>query len=278
MLTNIEIVSQLIFQDDFQKHFNLKKRSLTEFLDAINHKGGGRKIKLVYKDEEFSFKNIIDEIYILRSKNSTEDCITLNIDKVNKIVNINNISATEGIICFKQITPKKGTLLLELAIKFAKKLKNEKYYDVNKIFLTDNSSLYCTNNKYSIPLSNIRLIISGETFYSSHGFTPISEKDKMIFNNNKKILKNLLIKDVELEKYINNFIEEYKNIYSLESLSKIINFIKKNKKMYLGSFFDIISNKESFNENCQLVDYLINQIFDHFKIKSMYNMKYEMYI
>ena len=278
MLSDITIISQLIFQDDFQKYFNLKKRSLTYFLDAIIQKGGGRKIKLVYKDEEFSFKNIIDEIYILRSKKSTEDCITLNIDKENKVVNINNISAEGGIICFKQITPKKGTFLLELAIKFAKKLKKEKYYDVNRIFLTDNSSLYCINNKYTIPLSNIKLIISGETFYSSRGFLPISEKDKIIFINNKKILKDLLIKDVELEKYINNFNEEYKNIYSFESLSKIINFIKKNKKIHLGNFFSIISNKESFNENCQLVDYLINQIFDHFKIKSMYNMKYEMFI
>jgi len=278
MLTTISIISQLIFQDEFQKHFNLEKRSLTYFKDAINQDGGGHKIKLVYNNEEFSFRNIMDEIYILRSKNSSEDCITLNIDKKNKVVNINNISAVGGILCFKQITPKKGTLLLELAIKFAKKLKKEKYYDVNKIFLTDNSSLYCTNNKYSIPLSNIKLIISGETFYSSHGFLPISEKDRIMFNNNKKILKNLLIKDVDLEKYINNFIEEYKNVYSLKSLNSIINFIKNNRKMYLGSFFEIISNKESFNENCQLVDYLINQIFDDLKIKSMYNMKYEMYI
>lgn len=29
MLTTISIISQLIFQDEFQKHFNLKKRSLT---------------------------------------------------------------------------------------------------------------------------------------------------------------------------------------------------------------------------------------------------------
>ena len=151
MLSDITIISQLIFQDDFQKHFNLKKRSLKYFLNHIKQNGGGNKIKLVYKDEEFSFKNIIDEFYILRSKNSTvlnktlvssaskalggtEDCITINIDKEHKVVNINNISAEGGIICFKQITPKKGTLLLELAIKFAKKLKKEKYYDVNKIF------------------------------------------------------------------------------------------------------------------------------------------------
>ncbi len=175
-------------------------------------------------------------------------------------------------VCFKNITHKKGTHLLLLAIKFAKKIKKEKYPNINRLILTDNSKLHCADNKNKVVVfSDLRQIISGDTFYGKHGFTPINDIDKINYNKNKKILSKLLIKDFDFNKYIMKFLKDNKDI-NPKSMEAILKFINKNQNMKIGEFINILS--ENFDNNCNFIDFIINKIYKHNNLKSMFNIKY----
>lgn len=114
----IRFLSQYIYQEPFYYKNSFPPKSIKHYVNIIQS-GGTRKIKLLYNNEEFIFENIDDEQFILFS-NKEEDCIAIIVDSKNKTANINNINGDTIGLCFKQITDKKGTLLLKLAIKFAK--------------------------------------------------------------------------------------------------------------------------------------------------------------
>jgi hypothetical protein len=230
-----------------------------------------------YKNEKFIFDVNKDKTfyYFLRSKSGV-DCITLGIDKKTKTVNINNINADSVEPCFQTVTDKKGTFLLEIAIKFAKKLKNENIIDVNRISLTDHSSKHCIDSKTKkVIFSDLRQIISGDTFYGKHGFIPIDEENKENYKKNKKKLSKLFLKDIKLEEYINEYNKNGKKM-TQTSFDSMISFIKNNQNMKISKYFDILSDVDSFTSNCDLINYLIQRIYRKYKLESMYGIMYEM--
>lgn len=267
----IHFLAKYIYSEDYYIFNNIKPKSIKYYSDIIQT-GGTKKINLEYNGEKHVFRMIDNELYVLYSSEK-EDCITINIDIENKTANVNNISADTIGLCFKRVTTKKGTELLKLAIKFAKKLAQEKIYDINKIILTDNSHLYCNELKTSIKFSDLRMIISGDTFYGKHGFVPSNNNDIITYNKNKKVLSKLLIKDIKFDKYLKQFIQD-----GVNSVNNIRKFIDENMNMKISEFFDNLSNNENFQTNCMLVDFLIKKIYRHYNLESLYSMKYEMHI
>ena len=154
----IHFLAKYIYSEDYYIFNNIKPKSIKYYSDIIQT-GGTKKINLEYNGEKHVFRMIDNELYVLYSSEK-EDCITINIDIENKTANVNNISADTIGLCFKRVTTKKGgianriccansikqsniffenfnfqrkgTELLKLAIKFAKKLAQEKIYDINK--------------------------------------------------------------------------------------------------------------------------------------------------
>ena len=261
-----QILNLIYHYDDFYKESNFK------FAD-INQLGGS--FKLEYNNAIYNFE-YNNNLYFYKTIDGNDDCITIGINKETKIISINNITADNSYICFKNITQKKGTHLLLLAIKFAKKIKKEKYPNINRIILTDNSKLHCSEQKDKlVKFSDLRQIISGDTFYGKHGFIPIDEKDKINYNRNKKILLKLLIKDFDFKKYIIKFLENNKDI-NPKSMDIILKYINENQNMKIGEFIEILS--DNFDNNCNFIDFIINKIYKHNNLKSMFNIKYEMFI
>jgi len=120
------------------------------------------------------------------------------------------------------------------------------------------------------------MIISGDTFYAKHGFIPVDNKDKQKYNQIKKKINSLKIKNVKFEKYLDKYYKINKKIITKESIERIKSFIKSNEDMKMGNFFNILSGKEIFNENCSIVDYLLKKIYNHYDYDSLYGMKYEL--
>ena len=256
-----QLLNLIYNYDDFFKENNIKFDDLKNFKN-LNVKYKDQTYKIIYNNH----------LYFMKSKDEADDCITIGVDKKNKTVSINNISSDGSFICFKNINEKIGTHLLLLAIKIAKKLK-DRIPEINRIILTDNSKLHCPEQKIRrVFFSDLRQIISGDTFYGKHGFKPIHEEDVKNYNKNKKVLSKLLVDDINFEKYFNSFIKENKDT----NLDKLIIFVKKNKEMKVGKFIEILS--DSFKENCNLIDYLLKKIYKKCNLESMHNVKFEMYI
>lgn len=260
------IINFIYNYDSFFRNNNIDYRKMIQ--------QGGSSITMEYKDEIFTFDISEDnDFFFLRTHDGKNDSITFAIDKKSKTVNINNINADNIQPCFQKITNKKGTYLLKIGIKFAKKLKNEKIIDVNRITLTDHSIKYCSEQKNKrVIFSDLRQIISGDTFYGKHGFIPVHKRNIENYNKNKTILMKLILKDINFEKYLIEF--NKKNDISENSLNLFIKFIKDNETMKLGHFFEILS--ESFETNCNLIDFLIKRIYRKYNLETMYGTIYEM--
>jgi len=264
MIDKYNLISQLIKRDPFFKNKN--------FVEFIKQYGGGETDKaysFIYKGEEFIFEKY-GYLIMLKGYYNTgmeTDCIIIGIDEEKKIASINNISADDGLICFKQTTHKKGTFLLELAIKFVKQLIKNNNINSNIIILEDNSMLICKKN--NVPLSDLKMIISGETFYSKHGFIPRNTKDVITFNKNKNVLSKMKIKDFDFLKYLLKFNNNKK-------YSSMINFININKENKIGSFFEKYSQKQYFKDTCIIIHYLLEKILKKNNLKSLHSIKMEL--
>ena len=273
----LHIIEFIIHNDEFYNARTFNKKSLLQYSKNIQ-KGVSKEKIIKYNNEEFKFIYLDDDndLFILESLDKKSECIVIGIDKKRETMFINNITADNDIKCFKQVTYKKGTLLLELSIKFVKKMKETEFPTIKKIILTDNSQLFCNDLSKSIPLSNIKQIITGDTFYGKYGFTPINKNDIKNYNHNKDVLQKLKLKDFNLCKYLDNFYLENKKTIKEESINKLNEFIKINDDLKLSDFFNLISNKENFDDNCMLIDYLINRMYRHYNLKSMYHVNYEL--
>ena len=268
-MQNYNIINFLKNNDDFYHRRNF------QFRNNNFQRAGGKKIYLIYNNYKYMIEENNDNIFILRDISNTTDCITIGINQEEKIIGINNLTADGTTYCFQQIISKQGTLLLEFAIKFAKKINNKMNLHANKIVLTDNSMLYCKERKMGVPLSNLKMIISGNTFYGKHGFIPIDKYDKKIYSRHQTKLNNLELKDFDFEKHLYD-LREIRDDTKNKVYDELVDYIHINKNMKISTFFDMISNKATFQDNCFLIYYLIKQIFFDYRLESLYGMKYEM--
>ena len=63
-----------------------------------------------------------------------------------------------------------------------------------------------------------------------------------------------------------------------ESINTLVSFVKENRDMKISQFFDILVDTDSFESNCDLIDFLIKRIYRKYDLDSMYGTIYEMFI
>lgn len=175
----------------------LHKQLFNNYLNFIG--GDPDNLIISYKNIEYKFeKSMIDDNhYVLYSTDELE-CVSILIDKENKLAEIHGISNYDTCTLISVSNQSIGSLLLKITIKMLKKYKE--ILEINKITLTDNTIKKC---KYKdINLSMMLTLINGDTWYGKYGFIPSNKKLISFYENNKKIINNIKLKDIDLIKYL----------------------------------------------------------------------------
>ena len=260
---------------------NLKNFGLLE--KQLN--GGGKDLTIEYNNEKFIFTKLDDSqttvvSYILGALNTEAECVIISIDKELRTASIDNLS-TDNLQCTKQKITYIGTFLVELTIKLIKKNKDK--FNIQKILLSDHSSLYCNQIRKNISLADLYTLKHGITFYGKFGFTPYdsdnsynvdsNKKLNKKFNKNKEIIKNLKVKDSKLLYYLEKF--QNKGKYDI---NKIMNYIKDNQDELLSKVITVLSSKENFNMMCEVLNYIIPKLFNANGLTSFHNKTFELVI
>jgi len=190
---NDSIFEKNINKIGFMKFFNKNK--------TIQIGGNNNYKKIKYNNEIFIFQELIPNTWFLRSIDDKHDCVSVSIDKENKTSILNNINADTAKWGVNILT-NQGNHLIKLSIKCLKKYKKE--FNINKILLKDNAHKACYDGNESIAYSQFLLLVSGDTLYGKYGFRPIIKSIKKIYYKNKEIMNNLYIKELDLEDFFNN--------------------------------------------------------------------------
>ena len=262
--------------NDYYKMLNNCKLIKNKFNTYCQIGGNDKHYIIKYMDEKYTFELLDDEystykMYILKALNSDIDCVILNIDKENKIATLNNLTVGDNIKCSETIINNVGSHLVSIVIKLVQKYKDK--FNVNTIMLTDHSFLYCNRGKTNIHLGDLQMLKTGDTFYGKFGFLPYAKDDnyrKMYiksYNNNKRIIQRLLVKDSHLLYYLNKFQINNKNI----DITNLINLAIKYNNNKLSSYIIKISSKKNFNDTCTILHYIIPLLIKKNKLTSFYN-------
>lgn len=224
---------------------------------------GGKTTKLEYKGFIFYCKQKKDNSYdisIRRNDNeierSIDHCLHIIIDKNikdNKIAYIENISYYNDCIKTGLEHPGGGSKLLKIALKFLK--KNKEKFDINRIYLVDNSRFYCNDLIINLPI--LSTLINRHTWYGKYGFRPyesLSHKpDKILlkhYNKNIKIMKTTIIKDTTLPKHLLKMIKD--NETNKEKIKETFKkFYTEYSELHVYEYFEIFIN--TFDLNCKLL-------------------------
>jgi hypothetical protein len=250
------------------------KNSLKNF-NLINKKliGGENKILSInYLDEEYIFECFDDsdseiKMYVLYSKNNEMECVVLSINKINNEASIYNLS-TDGLKCSNTLITNIGTHLIKIVISLLKKYKN--IFNINKLLVTDHSFLYCKKIKNNISLSDLQILKSGNTFYGKIGFIPVNKKLINKYNKNIEIINKLTVTQSNIINYLIKFQNKYEDI----DIGSIIKSAHKYKDEKFIFFIKKLSTKDKFDNNCQLLNYIINKLFNYLQLTSFYNQQF----
>jgi len=264
-MNNKRILETLFFNSEFlERIYNFKFSKFYE--DRIQK--GGAKIKFEYGDYTIKFNKEVETdriIILLSSQDKNHNCITIIIDKEEKIATIQGLSVNPEKSCYLPMEMNKGKIYLELAILMLK--ENKDNFKIKKIRLTDNSFIYCRyiyklnlaqypikilryksgKRIRSIPfkLADLSFLQHCETFYGRWGFKLENKYLRDEYRKLKKVYKKMSVKDIGLKK----FIKENKKLNNLD----ILDYKDKDEK--LRRWFKRVSKK--LKNNCELFDKLI---------------------
>jgi hypothetical protein len=191
--------------------------------------------------------------YVLYSKDEYE-CVAIIIDIENKIAEIHGIGNYTS--CLDEVNTNIGSTLLKITLKMIKKYQDK--FNINKILLTDNSLKKC-NNK-NIKLSIMLTLLTGTTWYGKYGFIP---NDKILikyFENNKKIMNTVTLKDIDLVKYLK--MSKLNEIF----ISQTKQFIKKHSSILLKDY--LTKFLKDYDNTCE---YFYDFYFDLFNDLGLYD-------
>jgi len=197
--------------------------------------GGNEMSKFTVCGTEFNFYKIDDNemvhyhLFQEDKFNKFPECIYIIIDKIEKHATLHGI--TYDARCFTKNNKiiyqnPSGSTLLDVSLKVIKKL--QKHYNLKHCTLLDNSEKKCA--KVNINFALMYTLINGDTWYGARGFVPkMSTKERIdkklheIYQNNKKIMDTLLVKNVPgFRKYL---LEAYDKIkpssYNRKSFEKL---------------------------------------------------------
>jgi len=251
--------------EDFVKNFLVQEYKLDK---SIFKQIGGLNQEKIFKIEydgkiELEFKKINkgDGNYEIYLSNNFDDnsCITIQINKKDKVASIHNISK-EKLSCFNHtdfLLKKPSNFYVEMSIKLLKKYKEK--FNINKITLIDNAVINCQmtdSNNYNIGkfnLSQYLLLTKGHTWYEEFGFKITDEIKNKIVQNSKKIIETLKIKDIDFEILLKDASESKNYKYISDTvIQQIKKMLKENKNQKFMTIMKHIFYDNRTNETCLL--------------------------
>ena len=139
---------------------------------------GGVKSKIILSDGiEYKFyktSNDNEIIYALHAKDNTIlKCITIIINKQFRTAYLHELGNHKGCIVIGLIADKGGSILMSVALKLIKKLKDR--YNLKYVYLIDNAHKTLFDDKgkaHSVKLSHLMFLTKGITYYEKFGFKP----------------------------------------------------------------------------------------------------------
>jgi hypothetical protein len=249
---------------------------------------GGNRITINYEGIDFEFSKYKDDEYTMISlyaRDNNVDCITIRIDKMEKIAIILGIGYFPMCFTNRQIKHFKGktsgTLLLKLSLKLLDEMKE--HYGYNKITLQDNSYKQC--HKYTIELSLMSTLMHGETWYGKYGFVPahddkIDKQATKDYEKNKFIMNSKKMQDFpDLKKYIEKSFENVEGaddfLIKKESIMKLYDkYYQKNMliKDFIKKFL------EKYDKSCLLFYTFYKKIYKKLGLINFYKQSYVKYV
>ncbi len=171
------------------------KTQLRYFMADQTGGGTNKTFKIKYHNKEYKFQQAMDEIYYVLYTTGDLEWVSIIIDKEKREAEIHSIGNYKS--CLQESNVNVGSTLLKITLKMLQKFKDK--LNINKISLTDNSIKKC-NNK-DIILSTMLILLTGDTWYGKYGFRP---RKNLItkYENNKKIMNTITLKDIDLIKYL----------------------------------------------------------------------------
>ena len=192
--------------------------------------------------------------------NENEHCGILIIDlkkKISTIQSINNYTNCVKCLSTGKNIFKIGDILTQIMIIIS--IKNK----LNKIHLTDNSYLLCSNS-VKIPLIYLRTITQGKPFYSKYGFVPKYKQDFEAYKDN--ILNYNKHKTITKEQFIKYF--NYRKFdINIDKHKKILNYINNTliprlKETNLVSYIIKSIYDDENIEGCSILNNILMKIYD----------------
>jgi len=223
-----------------------------------------------YKGNEYIFKRLHDDknkLVLYSYDGELEDCVSLVIDKEKKKVSLTSFGKYSG--CFQEET-NIGSNLLKITLKMIEKYKD--YFKINKITLRDTSTFYCKTNE-PLDMAIMKTLLTGDTWYGAYGFRPytlnneLSEVGNKIYNENKKIMNTLLLKDLNIEKYLLLINKKFPKEFTKETILNIINYESKKPKRLLKDFLLKFNNLKTFDVTCKYFSIFYRELFNDIGLK-----------
>jgi len=216
----------------WKKSFIVRQKNIKLCNFMINQIGGGKQLKIQYNNNTYIFEEVMDkDHYILYSKDEVE-CVIIIIEKNDKVAEIHGIGNNK--LCLKETNTNIGSTLLKITLKMLEKYQTK--LKINKILLTDNSLKKCNNE--NIKLSIMLTLLTGDTWYGKYGFRPYDDTLIQYYENNKKIMNTITLKDINLIKYLEmtsldkNIIEKTKKFINKHQIMLVKDYLSRFLKEY----------------------------------------------
>ena len=201
-------------------------------------------------------------------------CSIVLFDNDSKIATLQSLSNYDNCLwCVdKDIPFKIGDVFVRIIINICKKK------EMKKIVLTDNSNIGCfdtynkkldRNKEYvrndKFILKVLRTLTDGEPYYCKFGFLP-KDSDIKVYNHNQKIFKKEpLMKNIDLDKLIKDYIKEPKYIDVYKKIIKPI--INDNPNIIVSDFIKKILSINLTQLEKSIICFILNKIyFDIYKV------------
>jgi hypothetical protein len=274
------------------KNINFKKnnllynpnfyRKLDNFFEAKTNKTIEYKIKIQGTNDYIIIEEDKNEnqdvIYSFMTKDKDANCLFM-LQEGNTI-HIESINAHDNCLTFEK-GKINGSFILQTALIFIDSIKDEK--KIKNITLIDKSEKKCHN--YFFNLSDFKILLTGETWYTLSGFIPATKKlgsqeiikDKVgykAYKKNKKIISFLLVKDSHIIDILNKKIIK-KPLDSSGVVKKLLEellfIMKKNENKLLSKILKKYFSYEKFNERCVVLKYIMKKLFEKNNLTSFNN-------
>jgi len=226
--------------------------------------GGRKKLKVTYNYHKYIFEEAMDKnYYVLYSKDEFE-CVAVVIDIENKIAEIHGIGNYKS--CLDNINTNVGSTLLKITLKMLQKYKDK--LDITKILISDNSLKKCNNKNIELPV--MLTLLTGDTWYGKYGFKPIEERLKVKYENNKKIMNTIALKDIDLIKYL--------KMTKLDKrvIEKSKKFIEKHQSLLVKDYLTQFLKK--YDKTCEYFYDFYDQLFDDLGLYNFHRQTFELAI